>query len=131
MARAAVERLAPGGVIVLDNSGWYPDTCKLLREIHGFTQLDFHGLKPAQAHADSTAIFTRRGDVLAAETWGSSRLRQHIEKRRSDEREYEWKSKPAAVGDGASLSQLPVRPHVFRPSVPSYPCAHRVSTATR
>jgi tetratricopeptide (TPR) repeat protein len=31
MAEAALERLAPSGLIVLDNTGWYPTTARLLR----------------------------------------------------------------------------------------------------
>eukprot|EP01052_Picozoa_sp_SAG31_P002650 SAG31_NODE_95_length_25901_cov_24.763700_20_plen_123_part_00 len=35
MAKAAAARLKVGGVIVLDNTGWYPNAAKLLREEFG------------------------------------------------------------------------------------------------
>lgn len=38
--------LGTGGIIVLDNTGWYPNTARLLREEFKLTQIDFHGLKP-------------------------------------------------------------------------------------
>jgi hypothetical protein len=58
-AVAATERLAPGGMIILDNSDWYPNSAKLLREA-GLIQIDFPGLRPGRFHACTTSIFLRR-----------------------------------------------------------------------
>lgn len=61
-AAAAIERLAPGGMIILDNSDWYPNTAKLLRDAD-LIQVDFPGLRPGRFHACTTSIFLRRDFV--------------------------------------------------------------------
>ncbi len=58
-AAAAAERLAPGGMIILDNSDWYPNSAALLRDA-GLIQVDFPGLRPGRFHACVTSIFLRR-----------------------------------------------------------------------
>lgn len=62
-AVAALERLAPGGMIILDNSDWYPNTAKLLREAD-LIEVDFPGLRPGRFHACTTSIFLRRDFVV-------------------------------------------------------------------
>jgi hypothetical protein len=54
----AVKRIHPEGVIILDNSDWYPNTAKVLRE-NGFTQIDFSGWGPINSYAWCTSLFTR------------------------------------------------------------------------
>jgi len=58
MAKEAVKRLAPDGIIILDNTMWYPKTATWLRR--RMLQIDFHGLKPTQLHADTTSVFFNR-----------------------------------------------------------------------
>lgn len=58
-AVAATQRLAPGGMIILDNSDWYPNSAKLLRDAD-LIQVDFSGLRPGRFHACSTSIFLAR-----------------------------------------------------------------------
>ncbi|MHB8981041.1 O-methyltransferase [Thiobacillus sp.] len=53
---SAITNIAPGGLIVFDNSDWYPNSCKLLRET-GFIQIDFHGFGAVNAYAWTTSIF--------------------------------------------------------------------------
>lgn len=48
-----------GGMIIFDNSDWYADTCKKLRE-KGFIQVDFHGFAPINAYTHTTSIFLTR-----------------------------------------------------------------------
>ena len=58
-ARAALEHLAPGGIIVLDNSDWHPETARLLREAD-LIQVDFTGAGPLNAYAWTTSLFLTR-----------------------------------------------------------------------
>jgi len=53
---SAMDCIAPGGMIVFDNSDWYPNACRLLQDA-GFTQIDFHGFGPVNAYAWTTSIF--------------------------------------------------------------------------
>lgn len=57
-AEAAVKKLAPGGMIILDNSDQCLKACKILRS-HGFSQIDFTGFAPANGYAQATSIFFR------------------------------------------------------------------------
>jgi hypothetical protein len=52
----ALKRLKNGGIIILDNSDWFPNTAKLLRD-NGFTQIDFIGIGPINSYAWCTSIF--------------------------------------------------------------------------
>ncbi len=52
----AVTNIKEGGMIILDNSDWFPDTSKYLQE-NGYTQIDFIGLGPINTYAWSTSIF--------------------------------------------------------------------------
>lgn len=66
-ARAALERLAPGGMLVLDNGDWFPHTHAVLREA-GLVEIDFHGLGPLSRYAWTTSIFLDR----TADFWSSA-----------------------------------------------------------
>lgn len=55
----AREKLTAGGVILLDNSDWYPNTAKFLRG-SGLLQVDFHGLRPCHGHACTSTLFFDR-----------------------------------------------------------------------
>jgi len=52
------------GIIILDNSEWYPNASKLLRE-NGFIQVDFSGFGPINAFTSCTSIFFRGTKVLS------------------------------------------------------------------
>ena len=52
----AIEKLAEGGIIVLDNSDWLEHTCSFLRD-QGFTQIDFAGPGPINSYMWCTSIF--------------------------------------------------------------------------
>ena len=52
----AVEKLKHDGFIILDNSDWYPNTAKFIRDT-GMLQVDFMGLGPINYYTWTTSIF--------------------------------------------------------------------------
>jgi len=52
----ALKRIKNGGIIILDNSDWFPNTAKLLKN-SGFIQVDFIGAGPINSYAWCTTIF--------------------------------------------------------------------------
>lgn len=52
----AIEKLNPGGLIIFDNSDWFPAQCEKLRKA-GFLQVDFHGNGPLNNYTWTTSIF--------------------------------------------------------------------------
>jgi hypothetical protein len=59
-AEAAVPCLREAGIIVLDNSDWYPKAASLLRNA-GLIQIDFHGYGPINNYTSTTSLFLHRG----------------------------------------------------------------------
>ncbi|HAJ60076.1 MAG TPA: hypothetical protein DCP31_13105, partial [Cyanobacteria bacterium UBA8543] len=64
-AQMAVQCLEKGGLIILDNSDWYPDTSKFLRE-SGLIQVDFTGMGPINYYTWTTSLFMDRGILIKA-----------------------------------------------------------------
>jgi hypothetical protein len=58
-SRAALEHLRPGGLIILDNSDWLPESARVLRE-HGLIQVDMAGFAPMVGHTQTTSLFFDR-----------------------------------------------------------------------
>jgi hypothetical protein len=58
-ARAALPHLKPGGLIILDNSDWVPETARVLREAD-LLQVDMSGFAPIAAHTQTTSFFFHR-----------------------------------------------------------------------
>lgn len=58
-AAEATSKLAPGGIIILDNSDWHPATAGLLKK-SGLIQVDFSGFKVTESHASTTSVFLHR-----------------------------------------------------------------------
>jgi hypothetical protein len=58
-AEAAVQRLANGGMIILDNSDWFVRSAKVLREAN-LIQVDFTGFGPVNYHTWTTSLFLSR-----------------------------------------------------------------------
>ena len=56
LARSAVKILKPGGFIVLDNSDWYPNAARVLREAD-LIQVDFHDFRPQHHYRCTTSLF--------------------------------------------------------------------------
>jgi len=55
----ALKRIKSGGIIILDNTDWFPESAKLLRD-DGFIQVDFIGAGPINSYAWCTSIFLKR-----------------------------------------------------------------------
>lgn len=58
-ATEAIKKLAPGGMIILDNSDWYPKTAAELKK-SGLIQVDFSGFKVTESHASTSSVFLHR-----------------------------------------------------------------------
>jgi hypothetical protein len=58
-AKAALPYLRDGGMIILDNSDWLPESARLLRDA-GLIQIDMTGFTPIGAHTQTTSLFLHR-----------------------------------------------------------------------
>jgi Methyltransferase domain len=58
-ARAALRAINSGGVIILDNSDWLPESSRVLRD-GGLLQVDMTGFAPICAHVQTTSLFFDR-----------------------------------------------------------------------
>ncbi len=59
LAKGAIAILRPGGFVILDNSDWYPNAARLLREAD-LIQIDFHDFRPAHHYRCTTSLFLHR-----------------------------------------------------------------------
>ena len=62
-AKRALTHLRPGGLIILDNSDWLPQSARLLRE-SGLIEVDMSGFVPIGGHTQTTSIFLHRSCEL-------------------------------------------------------------------
>lgn len=60
-AMRALGHLRPGGLFIVDNADWLPETCRKMRA-EGFIEMDFCGLGPLNGHAETTSLFVK-GDL--------------------------------------------------------------------
>jgi hypothetical protein len=58
-SRMAMECLRPGGLIILDNSDWLPESSRVLRE-SGLIQVDMTGFVPINGNTQTTSLFFDR-----------------------------------------------------------------------
>jgi SAM-dependent methyltransferase len=56
LAKSALEILRPGGFIILDNSDWYPNAARQLRDAD-LIQVDFHDFRPLHHFRCTTSLF--------------------------------------------------------------------------
>lgn len=56
--KSSLRHIKPHGIIVLDNSEWYPNCCTMLRQ-NDFSQYDFCGFTPLNSFTSMTSIFVR------------------------------------------------------------------------
>lgn len=49
-----------GFMIILDNSDWYPNTARYIKDTFDLIQIDFHGFTPINAYTSTTSIFLSR-----------------------------------------------------------------------
>lgn len=66
-ATAALQHLNPGGMIILDNSDWLPDTAAVLRQAD-LLQIDMGGFAPIAANTQTTSFFFHRQCRLVPKT---------------------------------------------------------------
>jgi hypothetical protein len=62
-SRLAVQCLTSGGLIILDNSDWFPETARTLREAD-LIQIDFTGIGPINYYTWTTSIFLDRNFAM-------------------------------------------------------------------
>ncbi len=62
-AHAAIERLGSGGLIILDNSDWMPESSRVLRDA-GLLEVDMSGFAPICGHTQTTSLFFHRSFML-------------------------------------------------------------------
>jgi hypothetical protein len=62
-ATAALQRLAPGGIIILDNAEWYPRTASLLAGAD-LIEARFSGFAPLNAFTSTSSVFFHREFAL-------------------------------------------------------------------
>ena len=62
-AQEALKNISNRGIIILDNTEWYPETAKLLISA-GYTQIDFIGFPPINAFPSTTSIFYRSSELI-------------------------------------------------------------------
>lgn len=58
-SHVAIECLRPGGLIILDNSDWLPESSRVLRE-SGLIQVDMTGFVPINGNTQTTSLFFHR-----------------------------------------------------------------------
>jgi hypothetical protein len=63
----ALPKVKPSGLILLDNSDWYPSMCSSIRDL-GFIQIDFHGYGPINKYTWTTSIFIKTDCKSAKES---------------------------------------------------------------
>jgi hypothetical protein len=59
LAERAGPMLRPGGFVILDNSDWYPNAARALRETD-LIQVDFHDFRPLHPFRCATSLFLHR-----------------------------------------------------------------------
>jgi hypothetical protein len=59
LANSAIGMLRAGGFVILDNSDWYPNAARLLREAD-LIQVDFHDFRPGHHFRCTTSLFLHR-----------------------------------------------------------------------
>jgi hypothetical protein len=59
LAKAAIGILRPAGFIVLDNSDWYPNAARALRDAD-LIEVDFHDFRPLHHYRCTTSLFLHR-----------------------------------------------------------------------
>lgn len=52
------------GIVILDNSDWYSETAKFLRDSMDMIQVDFHGFGPINNYTWTTSLFLTRGVMM-------------------------------------------------------------------
>lgn len=59
LAKNALKVLRPGGFVILDNSDWFPNAARVLRE-GDLIEVDFHDFRPLHHYRCTTSVFLHR-----------------------------------------------------------------------
>ena len=59
-AQNVISKIRKDGLIILDNSDWYPNSAQFLRENLNFIEIDFYGFRPSKPEAAVTSMFFSR-----------------------------------------------------------------------
>ena len=59
-AENILTKIKQNGLVILDNSDWYPNSAKFLKENLNFLQIDFYGFRPAKSNTSVTSLFFSR-----------------------------------------------------------------------
>lgn len=59
LAKSALPLLRPAGLVILDNSDWFPNAARVLREAD-LIQVDFHDFRPMHHYRCTTSLFLHR-----------------------------------------------------------------------
>ena len=59
-AKNVITKIRKNGVVILDNSDWYPSTARFLKENLGFIQVDFYGFRACKTETATTSLFLSR-----------------------------------------------------------------------
>ncbi len=62
-ALEALKKISKRGIVILDNTEWYPETAKMLT-LEGFSQIDFVGFPPINAFPSATSIFFKSTELI-------------------------------------------------------------------
>ncbi len=67
--KRALERIKEDGMMIIDNSDWFENSTRLIREKLDFIQIDFYGFKPSKSNTSVTSVFfSRSSNFMAIET---------------------------------------------------------------
>lgn len=56
----AIKKIKDDGIIIIDNSDWFENSTKLIRDQLDFIQSDFYGFRPSKQNTSVTSIFFSR-----------------------------------------------------------------------
>jgi len=59
-AKNVLTKIKKDGLIILDNSDWYPNSARFLKKNLGFIQVDFYGFRACRAETATTSLFFSR-----------------------------------------------------------------------
>ena len=58
--KRAIQKIKEDGMIIIDNSDWFENSTKFIRDKLDFIQIDFYGFRPSKHNTSVTSIFFSR-----------------------------------------------------------------------
>ena len=56
----SIQKIKEDGMIIIDNSDWFENSTKFIRDKLDFIQIDFYGFRPSKHNTSVTSIFFSR-----------------------------------------------------------------------